>query len=72
MGGWPAGLGLGRRDREDYVRPVTGAAEPNPRREWLEVWPFRVVVGLVVVAIMFAVYFLIVHLHITGAGNSQG
>ncbi|MHB8342001.1 MAG: hypothetical protein ACYDB7_12645 [Mycobacteriales bacterium] len=56
--------------REDYVHPVTGAAEPS--REWLTVWPFRAVVGLVVLAIMVGVYFVIVHLHITGAGNSQG
>jgi len=52
------------------VHPVTGAGEP--RAAWREVWPFRLLALLVILAIAFGAYYLIFHLHITGAGNSQG
>jgi hypothetical protein len=55
---------------EDYVHPVTRAREARPA--WLDVWPFRVFTLIVVVLIAAVVYHLIFHLHITGAGNSQG
>jgi len=58
------------RARESYVHPVTGAGEP--RAAWREVWPFRLLALLVILAIAFGAYYLIFHLHITGAGNSQG
>lgn len=61
---------MGRLDREDYVHPVTHGAEPPSR--WLVVWPFRFVIAVAVLAILVGVYFVITHLHITGAGNSQG
>lgn len=55
---------------EDYVRPVTSAREPRPA--WREALAFRTVGVLVVLAIAYAVFFLVFHLHITGAGNAQG
>ncbi len=56
--------------REDYVTPVTEAREPG--REWLRVWPFRLVLLVALLALALAVYLVIAHLHITGEGNSQG
>ena len=55
---------------EDYIRPVTRAREA--RAGWRDVWPFRLFTLLVVLLILAAVYHVIFHLHITGAGNSQG
>lgn len=56
--------------REDYVRPVVRAREPRPA--WLGGWPFRLLAVGLLAALALAGYFVVFHLHLTGAGNSQG
>lgn len=56
--------------REQYVHPVVRAREPRWAR-WSP-WPFRLLGLLVLAALLYGVYLLIFHLHITAGGNSQG
>lgn len=57
-----------RLGREDYVRPPLVAAEPGSDRA--AAWRFRVVFGLVLVAILVGVFFLYRALTgTTGEGN---
>ncbi|HVV31088.1 MAG TPA: hypothetical protein VHC41_09425 [Mycobacteriales bacterium] len=55
---------------EDYVHPVIGSREPAAR--WRAVWPFRLLGILAFVLAAVLVYILIVHLHVTATGDSQG
>ena len=56
--------------REEFVRPPGSAREA--RAHWREVWPFRFLGLLVLLAIAYGGYLMVFSLHIVGGGNSQG
>ncbi|HVX08800.1 hypothetical protein [Humibacter sp.] len=61
---------MGQLDGETWVSPVTAGSEADPHR--LEVWRFRILVALVVLAATAGAIYLALSLTGTIAGGDSG